>query len=300
MSRLTEPAIKDGDSLDAASLNDRFTQFSQSGAINAFNFRDGAIDLPHFNVGSISRFLATDMYVTTIGDNRWKHSGYTTRNGQTTGASPYEVLDGGGSPNGTLSFGPLGVTLTAGDLLRVYWDLSIRPRWEGSQPWEGGALFFTFPKAGGGTVNVFSGYGCWAFWLQWDTTSNALTNFVNVPGQGDFNTIVTGARGGNRLDNCNSTSVMQNVIEYGDAADNGAIQDDVDIPIGWTSVDGAWHYQKTAGTVTVYGVRLVFSGPFGAYNDGADNYLVRNDSVAASARLDQQAGSIQAIAMTSG
>ena len=300
VSRLTQPAVKDGDNLDAASLNDRFTQFSQSGAINAFNLRDGAIDLPHFKVGTTTRFLATDMYETAIGDNRWKHSGYTTRVGQTTGAGPYAVLDSGGTANGTLSFGTLGITLTAGDLLRVYWDLSVRPRWEGSQAWEGGALYFTFPKSSGGTVNVFSGYGCWAFWLQWDITDNTLSNFVNVPGQGDFNSIVVGSRGGNALSNCNSTSIMQNVIEYGDAANNGIIADDVDYPIGWTSVDGAWHYQRPSGSVTVYGVRLVFSGPFGAYNDGATNYLVRNDSVAASARLDQQAGSIQALAMTNG
>lgn len=295
MSRLTEPAIQDGDDITAASLNDRFTQFSQAGALNAFNVRDGAFDLPHFKMGNAD-WLAPDMAVNSIGWNEWKHASYHTFTGVTTGSSPFVVLDALGNPD-HLSFGPLGFTLNIDDILRVYWDLSVRPRWEGSQPWEGGALYFTFPKIGGGTDNVFSGYGCWAFWLQWDVTDNTLTNWVNVPGQGDFNTVITGVRGGNTLTDCSATSVIQNVVETGALCDEGKISSPVNLPVGWSSVDGAWHYKRSGTVITVYGVRVVFSGPFGAHNQGGVNYLLRNDSVAGSARIDQQAGGIQALVM---
>ena len=145
---------------------------------------------------------------------------------------------------------------------------------------------------------MFSGYGCWAFWLQWDVTDNTLANFVNVPGQGDFNTVVTGGRGGNALSNCKSTSVLQNVVEYAAAADEGlVVGTPVDTAVGWSSVDGAWHYAQGTGSQTVYGLRVVFSGPFGAYNAAGVNYLLRNDSVAASAELDVQDGSLQAMFM---
>lgn len=298
MSRLTQPPIEDGDDLTAASLNDRFTQFGQSGALNRFNTRDAAFDLPQFKRAN-TRFLAKNMAVTVIGQNDYKHGAYRTYTGQGTGTSPYTVETT--APAATpLSFGTLGFTMSADvHVLRVYWDLSVRPRWEGTKPWEGGATFFTFNMNGGGTDNVFSGYGCWAFWLQWDITSNALANFVNVPGQGDFNSVITGSRGGERLSACSSTSVLQSVMEYGDSADEGKPQSIVTHTFGWTSTDGAWHYVRPSGTsdLTIFGVRVVFSGPFGAHNQGNVNYLVRNDSVASTARLDVQAGSLQALLM---
>ena len=299
MARLTQPPILDGDDITAASLNDRLTQFTQAGTLDAYNARDAAFDLPQFTAGA-TRPLTPAMATGIIGYNDWKHTAYNTYTGQVTGAAPHVVQDATPA-NTVLSLGAAGWTLTRDDhLLRVYWDLSVRPKWEGVKPWNGGALYFTVPKhsGGGSTVNVFSGYGCWAFWLQWDITSNALANFVNVPGQSDFNAIVTAGRGGNALSVCSSTSVLQNVVEYGDAADDGEIVGSVsDTPVGWSSTDGSWFYAPTTPTVTVYGLRVVFSGPFGAHNTGGANYLVRNDAVAADARLDVQAGALQAMFM---
>ena len=159
---------------------------------------------------------------------------------------------------------------------------------------------FSFP-ASLGPVRIFSGYGCWAFWLQWDITDNTLSNFQNVPGQGDFNTPVSAGRGGELLSNCQSTSVIQSVVEYSSRFQNGeAIGSITDTAVGWTTADGAWHYPRTApNPITVYGVRVVFSGPFTAHNNGGRNYLIRSDAIADDARLDQQAGSIQALVMRS-
>ena len=302
MSRLTKKAVEDGDLTNALDLNARFAEFSQSAEIDEFNTRDGAFDLPQFKRGALS-FLAPHMAVKEMGWNLWKHSSDWTFNGQVSGLPPYRVKDAAGADD-VLSFGPSGFTLENGDLLRVYWDLSVRPYWESGRPWANPSadMSFQFP-ATLGNVRIFSGYGCWAFWLQWDTTSSALTNFVNVPGQGDFNTGAPGAPGGGELlSNCQSTSVVQSVIEYSQRFQNGvAIGSVVDTAVGWTTADGAWHYPRTApNPITVYGVRVVFSGPFTAHNNGGRNYLIRADAVADDARLDQQAGSIQALVMRQG
>ena len=214
MSRLTQPPVKDGDAINAASLNDRFTQFTQTD-LNQFNTRDAAIDLPQFK-GGVTRFLAPQMFIGAIGANDWKHATDVTVTGQVTGSLPHVVSDAAGAAT-PLSFGATGMTLTQNEeMLRVYWDMSVRPRWEGTRPYTASDLIWVF-STGGSTQNVFSGYGCWAFWLQWDITSNALANFVNVPGQGNFNGIVTGSRGGNPLSTCQSTSVVQSIIETGGA-----------------------------------------------------------------------------------
>ena len=298
MSRLVQPPVKDGDAIDAASLNNRFTQFSQSGALNAFNTRDAAFDLPQF-VGGVNRFLMPSMFDRQIGDNVWKHGSYRTETGQTTGAAPHIVKDGAGVTT-PLNFGPLGVTLDVNThALRVYWDLSIRPRWTAGSPWSAGALNYRIADGSGGFTEHFSGYGCWAFWLQWDVTSNALANFVNVPGQGAFNTpLAPTTRGAELLSNCESTSVMQSVVVTANTPSNGTTpRTPIVYPMGWTSVDGAWHYVPSITPLTVYGVRVVFSGPFGARNQGGVNYLMRVDNVAADASLDYNGGGLSAVVM---
>ncbi len=121
MSRLTQGAVKDGDTIDAASLNDRFNQFTQTD-LNQFNTRDAAIDLPQFK-GGTSRFLAPQMHTGNIGANDWLHGTDVTVTGQTTGAAPHVVSDAGGTPT-PLALGATGMLLEANvHVLRVYWDV---------------------------------------------------------------------------------------------------------------------------------------------------------------------------------
>ena len=47
MSRITDGPIEGGDTLNAASLNDRFASYTQTD-LNQFNHRDSAHDLPQF------------------------------------------------------------------------------------------------------------------------------------------------------------------------------------------------------------------------------------------------------------
>lgn len=307
MSRLTQPAIVDGDAIDAASLNDRFSQYSQAGAINATNTRDAAFDLPQMK-GTNDNWVLPQMEIAQIGHNDWKHGAYQTHIGQASGF--HTVDDSVGTENGYLSFGPTGMTLNPDThILRVYWNLQVRPRWEedatwGNRPWSATGLNgsqFLFPFGGGGSTAVWDWFGCWAFRLQWDITDNTLTNWQEVPNQGDFDTLTPDLYTGEKLDNCRSTSVVPFTTESYDLPDNGnGVLNFVGPFQGWTAVDGAWHYARKlpAGALTVYGVRLVFTGPLQAYQDGTDNYLNRCAPFLVNlARIDQQAGVLQACKM---
>lgn len=293
MSRLTQPPVVDGNTINAASINDRLSQFVQAGTLNEYNARDSAIDLPQFG----SRFMAPNLAQTVIGRNEWRHTAYTTVTGQVTGAAPHPVSDATPLPT-VLALGA-GWTLGTSDILRVYWDLSVRPRWEGVAPWLSGAVILTLPNNSGGTADISNAFSCWAGWLQWDITSAALTNFVNVPNQAAFNTPVgaTG-RGGAELDECRATSIVPAINETADDPINGKVPGKVDVPIGWTNLEGAWHYVPT-GSITIYGLRVVLGGPFGAWHSGSTNYLIRTDTIAPDARLDYNAGGLLAMSMRS-
>lgn len=291
MSRLTQPPVVDGNTINAASINDRLGQFVQAGTLDEYNARDSAIDLPQFGAS----FMAPNMAQTMIGRNEWRHSAYNTMVGIPTGGAPHVVANAALSPT-VLALGA-GWALTPSDILRVYWDLSVRPRWEGVNPWRSGAVILTFPDGSGGTSDISNGVVCWAGWLQWDVTDATLTNWTNVPGQSDLDTLIgaTG-RGGDALNQCRATSVVPATIETASAPTNGKFSSYLLPDLGWTNIDGAWHYAPGVN-ITVYGLRVVLSGPFGAWHSSATNYLIHADTIAPDARLDYNAGALQAMTM---
>jgi hypothetical protein len=292
MSRLTNGSVPEESSISAASLNTRLTAFTQTD-LNQFNTRDAAIDLPQMDTGG---FMVPQMAIRQIGSQNWTHTAYNTEVGQVTGDAPHIVRDAAVAPT-DLALGA-GWTVGTDQMLRVYWDLSVRPRWDSSRPWAGTDWEWTFTnKSGAGAVRVANMTGCWAFWLQWDTTSAALLNFTNVPSQDSFNTpVLSGPRGGSLLANLQATSIVPCVNEVLAAPDNGRADTvNTHVPIGWTSVDGAWHYVP-GSPITIYGLRVVFTGPLGAYN-AASNWLVRSDVLAPDAILDYNGGSLQALLM---
>jgi hypothetical protein len=296
MSRITRGRITDGQAVDATDLNDRYSDYSQAGALNAFNTRDSAFDLPHFKT---TGFQLEQHAAANLGYFDWKHTASNTVSGQTgTPAAPHIVSDSGATPTVLQLGGLAGWTLTTSNILRVYWDLSVRPYYTGSRPWTaGGSLSeYIFPHISGGTTDVATGISCWPFWLQWDVTSSALTNWVDVPGQGDFNTAVS-TYYGNQLADCSSTSVVPAFLETAGSPVDGEFNTQLTVEVGWTSVAGSWHYQRQPTPQTVYGLRVVFTGICHAFNTGGVNWLVRDDAVSPSARLDYNGGSIRALLM---
>jgi hypothetical protein len=294
MSRLTNKPVLDGDPINAASLNTRFSGFTQT-TLNEFNVRDAAFDLPQFTA---AKFMAPQMAIRQIGNQDWKHAAYNTVAGQVTGDVAHIIRDAALAPTDLALGGLAGFTVNTDQLLRVYWDLSVRPVWTSSAPWVGTDVEWTFTDVGGtGTAACSNGSICWAFWLQWDTTDATLTNFTNVPTQESFNTVVTSGRGGNLLSNSQATSVVPAVNQIASAPNGGRFNSPLSpVGIGWTSVDGAWHF-KPGSPITIYGLRLVCTGPLAAYH-AASNYLLRVDpTLAADAELYYNGGSLQALVM---
>jgi hypothetical protein len=292
MSRLTNKPVLDGDPINAASLNTRFNGFVQTD-LNEFNVRDAAIDLPQF---TSTKFMAPQSNSRQIGNYVFDHATYNTVPGQVTGAAPHIISDAAAVPS-HLPLGAGGWTVEPDEILRVYWDLSVRPRWLSAHPWRGTDWDWTFPeKTSSGTTRIGNGSGCWAFWLQVDVTSTALVNWVNVAQQDSFNTVILGARGGNLLANCAATSIVPAIIEVADTPRNGTFDGVVGADVGWTSVDGAWHF-KPGSPTTIYGVRVVCTGPLVAYH-AANNWLIRaENAVVADAELDYNGGGLQALVM---
>ncbi len=298
MSRINRAIVADGETIAAADLNSRFTDYQQTD-INEFNHRDAAYDLPQFDRPGASTFGFIGQYqkAVTIGVNSWKHASSTLVTGQNAAppGAPFIVSDGGGTPT-VLSFGVAGITVAADELLRIYWDLSVYPHWEGTRPWVGHDDY-TITDGTGGTTAIGTNASCWAFWLQWDVTSNALANWTEVPNQGAFNTNFTGSVYGSPLSDCTATTVVPAYIDRG-APQSGALPSTpVSVAVGWRGISGTWYYPKTTGSQVIYGLRIVFSGilhPY--YNTGtSSNALTRSTSWSSSAKLRYAGGKMHAV-----
>lgn len=305
MSRIDRPRVEDGDSIEATDLNSRFTDYSQAGALNAFNVRDAAFDLPQFDQPGASTFgfLASYQNSALIGANDWKHSSVVTVTGVSASpppAAPFIVGTSGGTPT-PISLGAAGLTVAAGEVLRVYWDLSVYPHWEGTRPWTTGASvdFYVFDKGSGVAQNLGTNAACWVFWLQWDITSNALANWTEVPNQSDFRTDLygDGSAYGAQLGDTMSSSVVPAYIDRA-IPDNGLIPaTPIQASVGWRGASGSWYYPKTSGSQTIYGLRLVFTGPMSPNHNtvsGANN-LIHSVAWSSDSRLSYAGGSIDVV-----
>jgi hypothetical protein len=272
MSRINRSRIVDGDAISASDLNDRFNDYSQSGALNQYNVRDSAIDLPQVKTDWYTR----NIYETTLGELNLQHTSFNTVNA-TTGGFPvagHVVQDFSAVPS-VLNFGLSGLTVSTSEVLRLYYDLSVRPTYNGT-PWTAVGSFssYTFPDLPKtGTVQVATSADVWVLYPQWDVTSSALTNFVDVPNQGDFNTNYTGSRHGNALGDCMATTVIPAWVQFAAGALTGGVNAAglYDSSIGWRGVSGAWHY--AGSQVTVYGIRWIIKGILHPDQNGNVNYL---------------------------
>ena len=284
MSRINRAPVKDGDTIAAADLNSRFTDFTQTD-LNAFNTRDAAIDLPQFKRTSQRGFLAPVATDKEIGEVSLKHTTSVTLNGQTSApASPYVIGNAAGAASQLGPFGIGLVNITADDVLRVYWNLNVKPKFTGT-PWttaDTPSAKYVLPKSGGGVgLDTCTWGSCWVIYLQWDITSASLSNFTEVPFQGDFRTSITGGVTGDPLQATAATSVVPCFISHRSATDRVAIGNETAVQPGWRSVSGSYYYDASmAGTVgTVFGFRLVAKGPMHPYHNGTTNYLVHQTAI---------------------
>jgi hypothetical protein len=298
MSRINNAVIEAGDSLSASDLNSRFTAFSQNNALNATNTRDAAFDLPQMQS---TGFMGKHFAHADIGKSDFHHAAPVVVASYTgaTYPTPHVVEDGTGTAT-VLSLGASGWALEANkDIMRVYWDLSVRATYSGT-PWTGGGALGSFSIAGGTTVATSA--SCWVMWLEWDITSNALATWAPVTGQQSFNANFTGALYGAALSQVGATSVIPVWIQHVDGATDGVIGGGslVNRELYWRGISGTY-YALPGGNVTVYGLRLVVAGIAHPYHSGTTNYLAWDSTVGGAGQtLEYTSGGITAVHHTLG
>lgn len=271
MSRIVQVPVEPNDPIEAADLNSRFNAFNQPGALNAANLRDAAIDLAHFKT---SDFMCRLSASANIGKNDLFHAAPVSVASYTgaTYPTPHPVQDGAGNTT-PLTFGLTGWTVTPNEIMRVYWDLSVRPRYSGT-PWANVGSLGYLTLAPGGAPHVVATNGtCWAAWLEWDITSNALANWVAVTNQGNWSSQF-GGRYGEKLNATTATTAIPAWIQHVLSAEQGTIGagSRVDHRHFWRGVSGTY-YLMPASNVTIYGIRVVLAGLFHPYKTGGSNYL---------------------------
>ena len=297
MSRINRAPVLPGDTIAAANLNTRFTDFVQPGGLNIANTRDGAFDLPQMKT---TAFLGKKFAAANLGKIDLLHVAPVVVASYTGATNPtaHIVENGAGTPT-VLSLGAAGWTLTSADVFRVYWDLSVKATYSGT-PWTGGGAIgdFTIPPA----TQVSTSASVWLAWLEWDITSNALGTWAAVPGQSRFSTNYTGARYGDRLTSTNATTVIPIWIQRADAGKDGALNvgSRVTNSFGWKGVSGTYYYLP-GGNVTVYGLRVVVAGIAHPHHTAGANYLTWDPNQGGAGQtLEYTSGAISAIQHTLG
>lgn len=306
MSQLTaRTPLSDEPILDAANLNARFTDFaSATTSIDANNLRDGAVDLPQYAAQQIIR--SGGAFTETLGPDDWD----TVTNLLTTTltatpnpapTAPVPVTDASAGNASRISFGVTGRTITLVDVLRVSWSLKAQLRFTGAPYDTAGALGqFDISNFAPATVTVTDGMHAVPFFLQWDITSNALTNFVAVPGQTTFQTsinIPAGGKVGGKIEECSAATFLPAWVARGVGVSGGKATGDAVYARGWRTVRGSWLYTPPLG-VTCYGIRVVFLPAL--YHPASqvttlDAFMVYDSVASATCVLDLQSGFLTAI-----
>jgi hypothetical protein len=293
--------------IDASELNARWTDFaSASVSIDATNLRDGAVDLPQYTAQQIIR--SGGAFTETLGCDEWDTvtdllTTVLTATPAAAPSAPVPVTDFSGANASRISFGATGRTITLVDVLRVSWSLKAQLLFTGTPYDTAGALGqFDISNFAPATITVTDGMHAVPFYLQWDITSSALTNFVAVPGQTTFQDgfnipMPSPAAIGGKISECSAATFFPAWVARGAGVSGGKATGDIVYARGWRTVRGSWLYTPPVG-VTCYGIRLVFMPALyhPCVETGTTTNRMAYDAFAsATCALDLQSGFITAV-----
>ena len=258
MSRIERTRVDSGDTTNAAELNNTYSDYSQSAALDAPNTRDQAFDISHFT----NTPIVLNSTTATLGNTGLHISAGTTTVASTTstGSIVNDPLQTSAGAETRIDLSGSPWVFVAGDVLRVWWSLSVKPTFSGSPPFGAAKGLYTVDKLGGGTQVITDGFHCWLMYLEWDITSGALSAFVPVSGQTAFDQTI-GSDTGGYITSAPATSVISPWVVFspgtaplGKPADAGTGKSH-----GWFASVGMWAHPAT-GALTVYGLRLRITG----------------------------------------
>ncbi len=294
MSRINRPRVAEGATISGSDLDARFTDYSQAGALDKANHRDGSIDLPQVRGEGL---ITLNSAQGVLGSGVWDHS--SVQSIASSGSSPPTLVEVGAGATRLALGGLAGWTLNDGEVLRIYWDIgaqclvSGRPYASGT----GAAGILGIDDGAGGFFDITDCAHCWVMHLQWDVTSAALTHWLAVPGQGDYQ---SGTPAAENNANQAGQSVISAWLEYSlpGNASNGAVGDRTSKPQVWNGVRGSYFNALDTGDgpVTVYGLRMVVSGIYHPDFSTSFNQLKLDHVVAGAGQtLELSQGQIMAL-----
>jgi len=300
MSRITRGRAGVGDLASAADLNGTYSDFTQTGALNTYNTRDQAFDLPHFTNTPILLNKAT----AALGNSGMTHLAPVSEALSTTNASS-PVKTPLATSTGTATFLNLSSapwTTASGDVIRLWWNLSVASSWPDAtdKPWAYTDALGNYNLPGAAGAPISDGLHLWVIYLQWDITSAGLLNWVEVPGQSSFTSTVGSYKGAYVYDLAASSVVSPWTLYSPGDADAGSVPTVSHRAQGYFANYGMWAYPAT-GAVTVYGFRLVITGilhPVHLSLGNEDNAIVYDIPVSTDdPKLYYKSGRINALQM---
>ena len=298
MSRIERPRVQSTETTDATTLNDTYDDYSQTAALDENNTRDAALDLQHLTNASIIVNNAQAL----LGNGGMLHTAPTSSLSHTTSLSSpvHHVVQTNTGTETFLNLASDPWTLTTGDVLRVFWDLSVYPTTSGT-PWNNSTAKGRYSLDGtpSGSFVVTDGFHCWAAFLEGDVVDATLSNFSPVPGQSLF-TQTYGSDKGQALNKTTATTLISawtvfNLASanYGKVPSQGNYQEQ-----GWFGTHGMYAHIETSASRTVYGIRLVLTGllhPAHESSGDFENLLLYDINV--SGTLTYKSGRISAVHM---
>lgn len=255
MSRVDNTSPKAGDAVTAAGLNEKFTdiQTATTAGLDEANFRSEALDYTKFPVNNAHGKTGIVLRDWKYANNGVGTSGGATYTSTTIAGAPAELSHGAGSR----LVWPLGQELAANDMLRAHFWL-----WADAVGIDESKYKVAYGNASGNPYAALVGIDetdipVWVAWLQWDITSNALANWTEVPGQGDFDSNFSSAGNGSYCDEMLATAVIPHGSRYAFSGQTYLLKH-TDLP-----VRRSYNYVNDTGSpITIYGLRLVINGLF--------------------------------------
>jgi hypothetical protein len=247
------------------------------GPLNGDNLRDAAVDLPNLDTGD--DFIVASLESEPVGPTEAFHILAFEVLSSTSGPPTPTPLEDASTTETNLVYSG-GLSVAAGDILRVYWNLSVSSEWSVSDPLDpdgvGGAAGSPYQDDPLAVGRYETSDWCWVIHLEWDITSSSLSNWDAVPGQADFQSTSPIAAGSGALSQMEAASVVEAFSFFRNGTGIEVL------PRGWRPATGGY-FREFNSPVTIYGLRLVVSGVYKAYKaagGGATlNYLVLDPAV---------------------
>lgn len=266
MPLITNTDFTPGTLVVATALNAKFTdvQTATTGGagtgLGPENFRDESIDALQFDMSTTGGGDNGIVLVATLMvDNALGTSGGTAYTSTINTNLPDPVDHGGVNPRLTWLAGQ---DLEDNDILRVRWSVFMESVVMNPALYVMDGIFNNDNPV-------------WLIWLQWDITSNALANWVEVPNQGDLRDSFVNAEG-SLCSECQATMVVPHgFLTYDGIATPHADLANLTMQRGWSYIN------ETGVTITVYGIRMVIGGiyhPLNSVNTGNANAFAKDNA----------------------